>query len=47
MTAARYQALAAQARRVYLDTLVRGMTPLATSIGQTANLLLQQSARTT
>ncbi|MEO3690291.1 DUF1631 family protein [Roseateles paludis] len=44
MTAARYKALAAQARRVYLDTLVRGMTPLATSIGQTANLLLQQSA---
>ena len=27
MTAARYKALAAQARRVYLDTLVRGMTP--------------------
>jgi hypothetical protein len=29
MTAARNQALATQARRVYLEALVRGMTPLA------------------
>lgn len=42
MTAARNQALATQARRVYLEALVRGMTPLVAAVGQgAANLLIQ------
>ena len=44
MTAARNQALATQARRVYLEALVRGMTPLVASIGQGAGNLLAQGA---
>lgn len=36
MTAARNQALATQARRVYLEALVRGMTPLVAAVGQGA-----------
>ncbi len=44
MTAARNQALAAQARRVYLEALVRGMTPLCAAIGHSASQLLLQSA---
>lgn len=40
MTAARNQALATQARRVYLEALVRGMTPLLAAIGQGATQLL-------
>ncbi|RTL45591.1 MAG: DUF1631 family protein [Burkholderiales bacterium] len=44
MTAARNQALATQARRVYLEALVRGMTPLVAAVGQGANNLLVQSA---
>jgi hypothetical protein len=44
MTAARNQALATQARRVYLEALVRGMTPLAAAIGQGAAQLLSQGA---
>ena len=44
MTAARNQALATQARRVYLEALVRGMTPLVAAVGQGANNLLVQAA---
>jgi len=44
MTAARNQALATQARRVYLEALVRGMTPLVAAIGQGAAQLLAQGA---
>ncbi|MCE4554067.1 DUF1631 family protein [Roseateles cellulosilyticus] len=44
MTAARNQALATQARRVYLEALVRGMTPLVAAIGQGATQLLSQGA---
>jgi hypothetical protein len=44
MTAARNQALATQARRVYLEALVRGMTPLVAAIGQGAAQLLSQGA---
>ena len=44
MTAARNQALATQARRVYLEALVRGMTPLVAAVGQGANNLLVQTA---
>ncbi|MBW8845896.1 MAG: DUF1631 family protein [Burkholderiales bacterium] len=44
MTAARNQALATQARRVYLEALVRGMTPLVAAIGQGAGNLLSQGA---
>jgi hypothetical protein len=44
MTAARNQALATQARRVYLEALVRGMTPLVAAVGQGANNLLIQGA---
>ena len=44
MTAARNQALATQARRVYLEALVRGLTPLGAAIGQGAGQLLSQGA---
>ncbi|MGM9485427.1 DUF1631 family protein [Roseateles sp. NT4] len=44
MTAARNQALATQARRVYLEALVRGMTPLIAAVGQGAAHLLAQGA---
>jgi len=44
MTAARNQALATQARRVYLEALVRGMTPLVAAVGQGASNLLAQGA---
>ncbi|RZL38850.1 MAG: DUF1631 family protein [Rubrivivax sp.] len=44
MTAARNQALATQARRVYLEALVRGMTPLVAAIGQAAGQLMSQGA---
>lgn len=44
MTAARNQALATQARRVYLEALVRGMTPLLAAVGQGGQNLLAQSA---
>ena len=44
MTAARNQALATQARRVYLEALVRGMTPLVAAVGQGASQLLNQGA---
>ncbi len=44
MTAARNQALATQARRVYLEALVRGMTPLVAAVGQGAGNLLVQGA---
>lgn len=44
MTAARNQALATQARRVYLEALVRGMAPLVAAIGQGAAQLLSQGA---
>ncbi|HEY9108004.1 MAG TPA: DUF1631 family protein, partial [Roseateles sp.] len=44
MTAARNQALATQARRVYLEALVRGMTPLVAAVGQGASQLLAQAA---
>ncbi|MFG6469207.1 DUF1631 family protein [Roseateles sp. BYS87W] len=44
MTAARNQALATQARRVYLEALVRGMTPLVAAVGQGATQLLAQGA---
>ncbi len=44
MTAARNQALATQARRVYLEALVRGMTPLVAAVGQGAVQLLSQGA---
>ncbi|MCY4745105.1 DUF1631 family protein [Pelomonas sp. UHG3] len=44
MTAARNQALATQARRVYLEALVRGMTPLVAAVGQGAAQLLSQGA---
>jgi len=44
MTAARNQALATQARRVYLEALVRGMTPLVAAVGQGATNLLIQGA---
>ncbi|NCT82587.1 MAG: DUF1631 domain-containing protein [Comamonadaceae bacterium] len=44
MTAARNQALATQARRVYLEALVRGMTPLVAAVGQGAQQLLLQGA---
>ena len=44
MTAARNQALATQARRVYLEALVRGMTPLVAAIGQGATQLLSHGA---
>jgi len=44
MTAARNQALATQARRVYLEALVRGMTPLVAAIGQGAAQQLSQGA---
>jgi hypothetical protein len=44
MTAARNQALATQARRVYLEALVRGMTPLVAAIGRGATQLLSQGA---
>jgi len=44
MTAARNQALATQARRVYLEALVRGMTPLVAAVGQGASHLLAQGA---
>ena len=45
MTAARNQALATQARRVYLEALVRGMTPLVAAIGQGGAHLLLQAAQ--
>lgn len=44
MSAARNQALATQARRVYLEALVRGMTPLVAAVGQGASNLLLQGA---
>jgi len=44
MTAARNQALAAQARRVYLEALLRGIAPLAAAVGQGASQLLAQGA---
>ncbi|HEY8876118.1 MAG TPA: DUF1631 family protein, partial [Roseateles sp.] len=44
MTAARNQALATQARRVYLEALVRGMTPLVAAVGQAASQQLAQGA---
>lgn len=44
MSAARNQALATQARRVYLEALVRGMTPLVAAVGQGASNLLVQGA---
>ncbi len=44
MSAARNQALATQARRVYLEALVRGMTPLVAAVGQGATNLLSQAA---
>ncbi|KQW51286.1 MULTISPECIES: DUF1631 family protein [unclassified Roseateles] len=44
MTAARNQALATQARRVYLEALVRGLTPLVAAVGQGAGQLLAQGA---
>ncbi|MEO6277259.1 DUF1631 family protein [Roseateles sp.] len=44
MTAARNQALATQARRVYLEALVRGMTPLVAAIGLGATQQLSQGA---
>jgi hypothetical protein len=44
MSAARNQALATQARRVYLEALVRGMTPLVAAVGQGATQLLSQGA---
>lgn len=44
MSAARNQALATQARRVYLEALVRGMTPLVAAVGQGASNLLVQAA---
>jgi hypothetical protein len=44
MTAARNQALATQARRVYLEALVRGLTPLCAAVGLSANQLLLQAA---
>jgi len=44
MTAARNQALATQARRVYLEALVRGTTPLVAAIGQGATQQLSQGA---
>ena len=44
MTAARNQALATQARRVYLEALVRGVTPLVAAVGQGAGNLLVQAA---
>jgi hypothetical protein len=44
MTAARNQALATQARRVYLEALVRGMTPLVAAVGHGAAQLLSQGA---
>ncbi len=44
MTAARNQALATQARRVYLEALVRGMTPLVAAVGQGATQQLAQGA---
>ncbi|MDR7332610.1 DUF1631 family protein [Roseateles asaccharophilus] len=44
MSAARNQALATQARRVYLEALVRGMTPLGAAVGQGAVQLLSQGA---
>ena len=44
MTAARNQALATQARRVYLEALVRGMTPLVAAVGQGASQQLAQGA---
>ncbi|MDG0832408.1 DUF1631 family protein [Roseateles saccharophilus] len=44
MTAARNQALATQARRVYLEALVRGMTPLVAAVGQGAGQQLMQGA---
>jgi hypothetical protein len=44
MTAARNQALATQARRVYLEALVRGMTPLVAAVGQGASGQLSQGA---
>ena len=47
MSAARNQALATQARRVYLEALVRGMTPLVAAVGQgAAQLLLHGAAHT-
>jgi hypothetical protein len=42
MSAARNQALATQARRVYLEALVRGMTPLVAAVGQGASQQLAQ-----
>lgn len=47
MTAARNQALATQARRVYLEALVRGMTPLVAAIGQGASGQLSHGALNT
>jgi hypothetical protein len=44
MTAARNQALATQARRVYLEALVRGMTPLVAAVGQSASSQLSHGA---
>jgi hypothetical protein len=44
MSAARNQALATQARRVYLEALVRGMTPLGAAVGQGGLQLLSQGA---
>ena len=44
MTVARNQALATQARRVYLEALVRGMTPLCAALGMAAGQLLDQAA---
>ncbi len=43
MTVARNQALATQARRVYLEALVRGMTPLVAAVTQVAEQLLLQA----
>lgn len=43
MTDARNQALATQARRVYLEALVRGMTPLVAAVGDAADRQQAQS----
>ncbi|MFT7721359.1 MAG: DUF1631 family protein [Roseateles sp.] len=47
MTAARNPALAAQARRVYLEALVRGLAPLGAAVGQGAAQLLSLAAPST
>jgi len=40
----RYRALASQARRVYIEALVRGMAPLGAALNEAAHQLLQQPA---